>query len=55
MDMTILPFTFVETFPRRCSMDANQSSKYFKKTFQGCENRRLSTLENGRSDGFSSN
>ena len=36
-------------------MDANQSSKYCKKTSRIHENRGSSTLENGRSDGLSSN
>ena len=53
--MNILPFAFLEKFPGRCSMDANQSSKYCKKTFRSHENRGSSTLENGRSDGLSSN
>ena len=53
--MNILPFAFLEKFPGRCSMDANQSSKYCKKTFRSHENRGSSTLENGESDGFSSN
>ena len=53
--MNILPFAFLEKFPGHCSMDANQSSKYCKKTFQSHENRGSATLENGRSDGLSSN
>ena len=49
--MNVLPFAFLEKFLGRCSVDANQSSKYWKKTFRRHENRGSSTLENGRSDG----
>ena len=49
--MNILPFAFLEKLPRRCSMDANQSSKYCKKIFRSHGNSESSTLENGRSDG----
>ena len=52
--MNILPFTFLEKFPRRCSLDANQYSKYCKKTFRSHKNRGLSTLKNGRRDSLSS-
>ena len=53
--MNVLPFAFLEKFLGRCSMDVNQSSKYCKKTFRRHENGGSSTLENGRSDGLSSN
>ena len=53
--MNILPFAFLEKFPGHCSMNASQSSKYCRKTFRSHENRGSSTLENGRSDGLSSN
>ena len=53
--MNILPLAFLEKFPGRYSVDTNQSSKYCKKTFRSHENRGTSTLENGRSDGLSSN
>ena len=36
-------------------MDANQSSKYYKKTLRSHENHGSSALENGRSHGLSSN
>ena len=49
--MNILLFAFLEKFPGRCLMDAtNQSSKYFKNTFQSHENRGSSTLEYGTSE-----
>ena len=54
-DINILHFAFPEKFPGRCSVDVKQYSKYCKKTFRSHENRGLSTLENGRSDGLSSN
>ena len=53
--MKILPFAFLEKFPGRCSMDANQSSNYCKETFRSHKNHGSSTLENGRSDDLSSN
>ena len=53
--MKILPFAFLEKFPGRWSMDANQSSNYCKETFRSHKNHGSSTLENGRSDDLSSN
>ena len=54
-DMNTLSFASPEKFPGRCSMDAKESSKYYKKTFRSHENRGSSTLENGKSDGLGSN
>ena len=54
-DINILPFAFLEKFPRRCSTDVSQSSKYCKKTFRSYKNRGSSSLENGRGNGLSSN
>ena len=51
--MNILPFAFLEKFSGRCSMDANQSSKYCKKIFRSHGNSESSTLKNGKSDGLS--
>ena len=53
--MKILPFTFLEKFYGRCSMDANQSSDYCKKTLRSHKNCGSSALGNVRSDGLSSN
>ena len=49
------PFRISRKFIGSCSMDVNQSLKYFKKTFRSHENRRSWTLENGRSDSLRSN
>ena len=53
--MKILPITFLEKSSGCCSMDANQSSEYCKKTLRSHKNCGSSTLQNVRSDGLSSN
>ena len=46
---------FLEKLPGRCSIDVNQSSKYFKKTFCSQPNRSSLTEVKGARNGFLSN
>ena len=54
-EINILLQSFLEKLPGRCSIDVNQSSKYFKKTFSSQINRSSLTEVKGERNGFLSN
>ena len=54
-EISILLRAFLEKLPGCCSIDINQSSKYFKKTFCSQSNRSSFTEVKGAKNGFLSN